>query len=97
MDTDLSDWSDRMSYFLGRHYDLETQRVMQALLHPGSDFVDVGGNVGHMSFLGAGLVTSSGRMHVFESYSPNAERIRRQAKNTGQSSCTKLIRNTLPT
>lgn len=81
MEADLSDWSDRMSYFLGRHYDLETQRVMQALLHPGSDFVDVGGNVGHMSFLGAGLVTSSGHVHVFEPYPPNAERIRRQAKN----------------
>lgn len=54
---------------------------MQSLLRPGSNFVDVGGNVGHMSFLGASLVTSSGHAHIFEPYPPNAKRIRRQAES----------------
>ena len=39
MRLDLSDWSQRLTYFLGRYYELGVQRVLDVTLKPGARFV----------------------------------------------------------
>lgn len=70
MKLDLSNWSERHTYFLGRYYDLNLQLAMNQVLKPGDRFVDVGANIGMISLHGAALVTDSGRVDSFE---PNPE------------------------
>ena len=70
MSLDLSDQSDRTSYFLGRYYDLGTQLYMRDVLRPGDTFVDVGANIGMITLLAARLVGLEGRVICFE---PNAD------------------------
>jgi FkbM family methyltransferase len=70
MKVDLANWSDRLTYFLGRYYDLEIQLVMQQVLQPGDRFIDIGANIGMITLHGAALVTESGRVDSFE---PNPE------------------------
>ncbi len=71
---DLSKWSERVTYFLGRYYDLPTQLFMKAALHRGETFVDVGANIGMITLLGAHLVGPGGAVHSFE---PNPAALRR--------------------
>ena len=66
MRLDLSGWSNRKTYFLGRFYDLATQSVLKAILRPGDTFVDIGANEGMMSLLAARLVGPSGKVIAFE-------------------------------
>lgn len=63
---DISGWSNRHTFFLGRFYDLKTQTVLRTVLKPGDTFVDIGANEGQMSLLAASLVGESGRVHAFE-------------------------------
>jgi len=67
---DLSNWSDRLIYFLGRYYDLPPQLAVRAVLRPGDGFVDVGAHAGMVMLAGAGCVGPSGRTIAFE---PNPE------------------------
>ena len=67
---DLSDWSERFTYFLGRYYELEIQQLLSAILDPGDRFIDVGANIGMISLLAAHLVTETGKVDSFE---PNPE------------------------
>jgi FkbM family methyltransferase len=65
----LSDWSERLTYFLGRYYDLPTQLLLSACLKPGDRFIDIGANVGMIALQAAALVGRSGRIDCVE---PNA-------------------------
>jgi len=70
MELDLSNWSQRLTYFLGRYYELEIQQLMSAVLMPGDRFVDIGANIGMISLHAAYLVTEKGKVDCFE---PNLE------------------------
>ena len=66
MTLDLSNWSERQTYFLGRFYDLPTQLFMKAAIKPGDSFIDVGANIGMISLLAARLVGEEGSIYAFE-------------------------------
>jgi FkbM family methyltransferase len=70
MTLELSDWSERLTYFLGRFYDLGTQLFVRSSVREGDSFVDVGGNIGMITLLAARLVGERGRVETFE---PNPE------------------------
>lgn len=74
MTVDLSNWSERRTYFLGRFYELATQLFVKEFVRPGDSFIDVGGNIGMITLLGARCVGPSGRVHAFE---PNPVAFRR--------------------
>jgi FkbM family methyltransferase len=66
MELNLTDWSERQTFFLGRYLDLETQLLMNAVLRPGDRFVDVGGNIGMITLHAAALVGAGGQVDTFE-------------------------------
>ncbi|MBX7219084.1 MAG: FkbM family methyltransferase [Blastocatellia bacterium] len=70
MNLNLADWSERMTFFLGRYYELDIQLLLQALLKPGERFVDIGANIGMIMLQAAAIVTESGSVECFE---PNPE------------------------
>lgn len=72
---DLRNWSERISYFLGRYYDLPTQLVLRALLRPGDEVMDVGANIGMITLLAADLVGPAGKVEAFEPNPACVERI----------------------
>jgi FkbM family methyltransferase len=76
MELDISGWSQRYTYFLGRYYDLPTQQLLQAVLRPGDRVCDIGANIGMISLLAAHLVGPSGRVEAFEPNPACAEKIR---------------------
>lgn len=63
---DPAQWSNRMTFFLGRHYDLPTQLILKRALQYGDTFVDIGANEGMISLLASRLVGSSGKVFAFE-------------------------------
>jgi FkbM family methyltransferase len=67
---DLSDWSQRKTYFLGRYYELGIQQLLNIILKPGDRFVDIGANFGMISLHAANLVTAQG---IVESIEPNPD------------------------
>jgi FkbM family methyltransferase len=66
MELDLSHWSDRLSYFLGRWYDLATQLLLKDIIKPGDEVVDIGANVGNFTLCANYLVGKSGKVYSFE-------------------------------
>ena len=42
MDLDISEWPDRSTFFLGRWYDLPTQKLLEEVLQIGDEVVDIG-------------------------------------------------------
>ncbi len=66
MSLDLTNWSQRLTWLLGRFYEFDTQRIIQQLLKPGDTFVDVGANIGMITLLASQLVGTSGRVLAFE-------------------------------
>jgi len=66
MELHLSNWSERLTYFLGRYYELPLQELIAATLAPGDRFVDVGGNIGMVTLLGARAVGPDGLVQTFE-------------------------------
>ena len=66
MRLDLSKWSDRAAFFLGRWYDLSTQLLIQELVKPGDTVVDVGANRGMFALMASRLVGDQGRVLCFE-------------------------------
>jgi len=70
MELRLADWSERLTYFLGRYYELGVQETVRGLLRPGDRFVDIGANIGMITLLGASAVGTRGRVDSFE---PNPE------------------------
>jgi FkbM family methyltransferase len=63
---DLSKWSDRSAYFLGRWHDLNTQLFIADLIRLGDTVIDVGANRGMFALVASKLVGSSGKVICFE-------------------------------
>ncbi|WP_165073936.1 FkbM family methyltransferase [Paludisphaera rhizosphaerae] len=76
MELDLGQWSDRLTYFLGRFYDQEMQLLAIGVLQPGDRFVDVGANVGMVSLLAASRVGATGLVDSVEPNPTCVERLR---------------------
>ncbi|MGH2659774.1 MAG: FkbM family methyltransferase, partial [Actinomycetota bacterium] len=70
----MQDWSERLTYFLGRYYELPLERLLQSLLERGETFIDVGGNIGMITLTAASRVGEEGTIHTFE---PNPEMVGR--------------------
>jgi len=67
---DLSSWSDRSYYFLGRWYDLEMQLLIADVVKTGDTIIDVGANRGNFALVASHVVGSGGKVICFE---PNPE------------------------
>lgn len=63
---DLSQWANRMTFFLGRLYDLPTQLLLKQTLKNGDTFIDIGANEGMLSLLASRLVGEHGAVVAFE-------------------------------
>jgi len=74
---DLSNWSERLSYFLGRYHEIATAMFLQTVVRPGDTFIDIGANVGLITLHAAALVGPAGRVHSFE---PNPHLVDRLGK-----------------
>lgn len=66
MELDLSDWSQRQTWFLARYHDLELQLLMSHCLRRGDRMVDVGANIGMLTLHAASLVGPTGLVEAFE-------------------------------
>lgn len=73
---DMRDWSERLAYFLGRHYDERMVELITRLTRPGDTFIDAGANVGMMTLVAAQIVGPRGRVHAIEPDPRMATRIR---------------------
>ena len=62
---DLSKWSDRSYYFLGRWFDLEMQLLMADLVKSGETIVDIGANRGAFALAASRVVGSGGKVICF--------------------------------
>lgn len=63
---DLSKWSDRLCFFLGRWYSLEMQLLMQDLVKPDDTVIDIGANHGMFTLAAVKAVGPRGRVIAFE-------------------------------
>jgi FkbM family methyltransferase len=79
----LSEWSERQTYFLGRYFDLGTQHFLMCALAPGDTLIDVGGNIGMITLLGANLVGPAGKVITFEPNPQAADRIQQSLDENG--------------
>jgi len=66
MTLDLARWSDRLAFFLGRWYDLETQLLLRSMVKPGDVVIDIGANRGMFMLIAAHSVGASGKVICFE-------------------------------
>jgi FkbM family methyltransferase len=66
LELDLRTWSDRLTWFLGRYYDLGTQLLVGGLLEAGDVFVDIGANEGMISLVASLSVGQQGKVIAFE-------------------------------
>jgi precorrin-6B methylase 2 len=66
MKLDLSHWSDRSTYFLGRWIDLHNQLFMLDLLEPGNTVVDVSAHRGSFALVASRLVGRRGKVVCFD-------------------------------
>ena len=73
MQLNLSKWSDRSNYFLGRWYDLEMQLLINNLVKTGETIVDVGAHRGEFALAASRAVGSRGMVICFE---PNPNSIK---------------------
>jgi FkbM family methyltransferase len=76
MKLDMSDWAQRMTFFLGRYYELGVSRTLEVLLRPGDRFVDVGSNIGMVTLHARYLVGANGHIDCFEPNPDNVVAIR---------------------
>lgn len=63
---DLSTWSDRSYYFLGRWHDLEMRLLITDLVKSGETVIDVGANRGAFTFVASHVVGCDGKVISFE-------------------------------
>ena len=66
MQLNLSKWSDRSDYFLGRWYDLDMQLLLADVVKSGETIVDVGAHRGEFALAASRLVGSHGKVICFE-------------------------------
>jgi hypothetical protein len=71
MKLDLSNWSDRSTYFLGRWIDLHNQLFMLDLLEPGDTVVDVSAHRGSFALVASRLVGRRGKVVCFDANPSN--------------------------
>jgi FkbM family methyltransferase len=63
---DLQNWADRRSYFNGRYYQPDICRLLETMLRPGDQYVDVGANIGMTALLAQSRIGSGGKGLAFE-------------------------------
>lgn len=83
MEFDLGNWSERLSWFLGRYHDLALQQMVQKLLRPGDCFVDIGANLGMLSLLASAAVGKDGKVLAFEPNPRMVARVQRVLDRNG--------------
>lgn len=66
MSLDMTNWSSRLTYVLGRYYELHTQLLLNEILKPGDRVIDIGANIGMVTLHAAHLVGPSGQIECFE-------------------------------
>jgi FkbM family methyltransferase len=66
MALDLANWSDRLTFFLGRWYDLETQLFTSSIVKPGDTVIDIGANRGMFALFASSIVGATGAVICFE-------------------------------
>ena len=66
MDLDLSRWSDKMTFFLGRWHQIEIQLFLLDMVKPEDTVVDIGANRGMFSLIASRLVGEEGKVLSFE-------------------------------
>jgi FkbM family methyltransferase len=71
------------SLFLYGSFEISETRLIQALLHPGMTFVDVGANIGYYTVIAAHLVGSDGKVHAFEPHAEIRARLRDNVERNG--------------
>ena len=76
MHLEMQDWCERLTYFLGRYYEVAVERLVERLVLPGDTFVDVGANIGMLTLTGASRVGTAGHVYAFEPHPRMASRIR---------------------
>jgi FkbM family methyltransferase len=87
MRLNLQNWSDRRAYFSGRYYQPDITRVLQQLLHPGDQYVDVGANIGLTALLARSRIGPTGKGLAFE---PNPIAFGRLADHFGLNGITNV-------
>jgi hypothetical protein len=83
MQLDLSHWSDRSTYFLGRWIDLHNQLFMFDLLEPGDTVVDVSAHRGSFALVASKLVGRKGKVVCFDPDAGNAAHLDRDIRANG--------------
>ena len=66
MKLDMTNWSARHTYFLGRYYELHLQLLLNQLVKSGDRVIDIGANIGMITLHAAHLVGADGQVESFE-------------------------------
>ena len=77
MELDISQWSARSAFFLGRWYDLHTQKLLVQVLKKGDEVIDIGANIGMFSLAASHIVGREGIVHAFEPNPRHLEQLNR--------------------
>jgi len=83
MELDLANWSERLSFCLGRYHDLPLQLAMQRVLRPGDAFVDIGANLGLVTLLASSLVGPTGAVLACEPSPTLGSRLQSHVQRNG--------------
>jgi FkbM family methyltransferase len=75
------DLNDRIQQLMWGHcYENHIQECFQALLSPGSVYMDVGAHIGYHAVLAASIVGPTGQVYAFEADPTNFERLQEQLR-----------------
>lgn len=66
LELDLSQVTERYTFFLGRWYDYPLQKLLQKVLQPGDEVIDVGADIGLFALAVRRCVGESGKISVIE-------------------------------
>jgi FkbM family methyltransferase len=78
MHLELTHWPDRLTYFLGRWYDLDTQLFLADVIKAGDTVIDVGANRGNFALACVRLVGEAGKVICFEPNPSVAQKFERE-------------------
>lgn len=74
---DLSDYHQRLAYFMGGTTELEVLALMRAAVREGDVVLDGGANIGLLTLAASAMVGARGRVHAFEPLPHVLEELRR--------------------
>jgi len=77
-------WHERRAYFSGGYYQADLERLMEALIRPGDQYIDVGANIGLVTLLASRLIGPGGCGLAFE---PNPQAFERLSYHLSLNSC----------